>query len=110
MSYFRFFDSTHNRYISKGIIVERCIGNDIYENDIVEDKDGNIALVMFINGAFVLHTQEHRNEIFYNGYGLKKIGNIRENPELFWDKKERPKFQHCVDYNEARKIMTRTNI
>ncbi len=63
-------------------------GNEIYEDDIIKLDDGNLGVVSFFRGAFVLRIGKDKIPKFLadvRKWQMKVIGNIFENPEFIED-------------------------
>ena len=66
---------------------------EIYEDDLVEDTDGNIGKVCFEAGMFIIGTSSYEDHWkpmydFFNHYtdssvDLKVVGNIHQNKEMY---------------------------
>ncbi|MDR5603847.1 YopX family protein [Staphylococcus coagulans] len=85
-------DGTINRVVMMSTGLNDAYRNEIYEKDIVRDKYGDVFLVEWLDGGFVL------TEYYNGGYDhhyindssiLEVIGNEYENPELLKGMEER---------------------
>ena len=56
----------------------------IYEGDIVMTENGNIGLIISVDGAFVVKYRDGTEDALYwtAGKGLRIVGNKFDNPEL----------------------------